>query len=323
MKRKFLIFALGVLMLTGCEKNVISKENFEKGLNNYIKSDTNAETYTAQLKDDKINVTYSDEEYTLTYNLKEEPTITYEVEIKKGISYEEYTTKTDAFSLPMLGYFAISDNKGVEPADYYTYYISTYLYGLFDAVDLEKESYIITDDTEGYDENDKIILTSEFGDKVIDYIKYNYDKDIKIKDEEYDTYSYELTTECSEKSCVFTSKLTVNTKADFSKINGYEEKVAKEGMDENITPETADYNIELVVGQSITISGKKLSGYEQTGMDIAEIEGNDSGYIFKATKPGVANGSFYIGEDSTRTYYLTVTEANDNDKPEDKTLKIK
>lgn len=55
---------------------------------------------------------------------------------------------------------------------------------MIDALDLEKEGYIITDDTERYEENDKIILTSEFGDKVIDYIKYTYDKDIKIKDEE-------------------------------------------------------------------------------------------------------------------------------------------
>lgn len=132
-----------------------------------------------------------------------------------------------------------------------------------------------------------------------------------------------MTTECSDKSCLFISKLVVNTKANFSKLNGYEEKLAKEDMDENIKPETVDYNIELAVGQSITISGKKLSGYEQTGMDIIEIEENASGYIFKATKPGVANGFFYIGEDSTRTYYLTVTESKDNNKIEDKTLKIK
>lgn len=323
MKRKLLVCTLGVLMLTGCGKEAISKENFENGLNNFIKSETNAETYTANIKDDKINVTYWDENYTLTYNLKEEPTITYEVEIKKGISYEEYTTKTSALSLPMLGYFAIADNKGIEPADYYTYFSNTYLDGMFDAVDLEKESYIITDDAEGYDESDKLILTSEFGNKVIDYIEYTYDKDIKIEDEEYDTYSYELTTECSDNSCVFTAKLTINTKADFSKINGYEEKIAKEGMDENITPENADYNIELVAGQSITISGKKLNGYEQTGMDIVEVEKNDSEYIFKATKAGVANGYFYIGEDSTRTYYLTVTEATGDDKIEDITLKIK
>lgn len=323
MKRKFLVCALGVLMLTGCGKDAISKEDFEKGLNNFINSETNAETYTAKIKDNKISVKYWDEDYTLAYNLKEEPTVTYEVEIKKGISYEEYTTKTDAFSLPMLGYFAIADNKGIKPADYYTYFSNTYLDGMFDAVDLEKESYIITDDAEGYDETDKLILTSEFGNKVIDYIEYTYDKDIKIEDEEYDTYYYELTTECSDDSCVFTAKLTINTNADFSKINGYEEKIAKEGMDENITPETADYNIELIVGQSITISGKNLNSYEQAGMDIVEIEENDSEYIFKATKAGVANGYFYIGEDSTRTYYLTVTEVDDNNKIEDITLKIK
>lgn len=123
MKRKFLVFVLGALMLTGCGKTAISKAYFEEGLNNFIKSDSNAETYAAKMEDDKINVTYWDEEYILTYNLKEEPTITYEVEIKKGISYEEYTTKIDALSLPMLGYFAIADIKGIDPVDYSSSFI--------------------------------------------------------------------------------------------------------------------------------------------------------------------------------------------------------
>lgn len=223
----------------------------------------------------------------------------------------------------MLGYFAIADAYGVDATDSYAYFAETYLDGMFDTIDENKESYIITDDADGYSDEDKIILTSEFGDKVIDYIKYTYDKDIKIEDKKYDTFTYELTTKCDENSCVFTAKLTINPEGKFTEIIGYADELAKENMDDSITPENADYHIELVVGESITISGKNLNGYDKSGMDIVEIDSLDSEYTFKAIKAGVANGYFYIGEEDSRTYYITVTESDKDNKIDDKTLTIK
>lgn len=322
MKRKLLFCLMGILLLVGCDKNTIEKD-FENGLNNFIESEVNEDQYEATLKNGKMIVTYYDEDYTLTYNLNNSPTITYEVEIKEGISYEDYAAKNQALSLPMLGYFALADTYGVDVTDSYIYFVETYLEGMFDTFDETKETYIITDDAEGYDSDDKIILTSEFGDKVIDYIKYTYDKNIKIEDKEYNTYTYELTTTCKKKSCVFTATLTVNSEGKFNEIIGYADKIAKENMDENITPENADYHIELVVGQSATINGDDLNGYDNSGMNIVEINSIDSGYEFKATKAGTANGNFYIGEEDSRTYYITVIEDNKNDKIEDIELTIK
>lgn len=323
MKRKILLCLMGILVLTGCGKDTIALEDFEKGLNNFIKSKVNEDTYEAKLEDGKMVVTYWDEDYTLTYNLKNDPTITYEVEIEKGISYDDYSTKNNTLSLPMLGYFAIADAYGVAADDSYAYFAETYLDGMFNVIDEDKESYIITDDVDEYSDNEKVILTSEFGEKVIDYIKYTYDKNIKIEDKKYDTFNYELTTKCDENSCVFTTKLTINPEGKFTEIMGYADELAKESMDESITPETADYHIELVVGESITISGEKLNGYDKSGMDIVEIDSLDSEYTFKATKAGIANGYFYIGEEDFRSYYITVTEADKNDKIENTTLTIK
>ena len=94
-------------------------------------------------------------------------------------------------------------------------------------------------------------------------------------------------------------------------------------MDEDITSENADYHIELVVGQKVTISGEELSGYDLSGMDIVEIEDLMPGYIFAAKKVGIANGQFYLGEDwdKTKTFYITVKEAS-SDNIEDLSLTI-
>lgn len=325
MKKRLLFCLMATLILTGCSKETIKETDFEKGLTNFIKSEANENGYAAKIDNGKMTITYEEEDYILTYDLKEEPTITYEIEIKEGISYDEYSAKTDALSLPMIGYFAIADTYGVDANDSSTYFYATYLEGMLDSIDWEKETYIITDDPEGFSSDDKIILISEFGDKVIEYIKDNYEDDIKIEDKENDTYTYELSAECEQESCTLTATLTVNPKGKFDEIKGYADELAKESMDENITSETADYHIELVVGQTITIKGKELSGYDLSGMDVVEVESLDSEYTFTAIKEGVANGQFYIGEEGedTRTFYLTVKEANKNDNIDDTSLTIK
>lgn len=315
MKKRILFCLMVVFILTGCGKGSLKEADFEKGLKNYIESEENTYGYEAKVDNGEILVTYDEEDYVLTYNLKDNPVITYEVEIEKGISYDEYSIKTDALSLPMLGYFATLDVYGVDVLDSTTYFYQTYFNGMMDSIDYEKETYIVVDDADEVETDANIILTSEFGDKVIEFIEYNYEKDLVIKDNDNDTYTYEVSATCGDESCVLTAKLTVNSEGNFDKIVGYADELAKESMDEDITSENADYHIELVVGQTINISGKKLSGYELSGMDIVDVESLDSDYTFYAKKSGVANGKFYIGEDSedVRTFYITVNESNNND----------
>lgn len=325
MKKRILFCLMVVLVLTGCGKGSLKEADFEKGLKNYIESEENTYGYEAKVDNGEILVTYDEEDYVLTYNLKGNPVITYEVEIEKGISYDEYSIKTDALSLPMLGYFATLDVYGVDVLDSTTYFYQTYFNGMMDSIDYEKETYIVVDDADEVETDANIILTSEFGDKVIEFIEYNYEKDLVIKDNENDTYTYEVSATCGDESCVLTAKLTVNSEGDFDKIVGYADELAKESMDEDITSENADYHIELVVGQTINISGKKLSGYELSGMDIVDVESLDSNYTFYAKKRGVANGKFYLGEDEedARTFYITVKEVDDDSDIEDISLKIK
>ena len=325
MKKRVLFCLAASLMLTGCGKETIKEEDFEKAINNYIDSEVNDNGYEAKLDNGKMTITYDDEDYLLSYNLKGNPVITYEVKIDKGISYDDYSAKVEAATFPMIGYFAIANTYGVEFEDSNAYFYMTYLAGMFNSIDEDKDTYIITDDAEGFDSDAKIILTSEFGDKVIEFMKDSYENDVKIEDEENNTYTYDLSAECGKKSCTLTASLTVNPEGDFDKIKGYADELAKENMDENITEDNADYNIELDIGQTVTISGKKLTGYDLSGMDIVEVEDLDSKYTFTAKKAGIANGNFYLDEDGedVRTFYLTVKESKKGNKVEDISLKIK
>jgi len=321
MKRKILLFLVSALLFTGCGKDTIALKDFEKGLEKFTKSEYSDESYEVNLKDGKMNINYNEENYTLDYNLKNNPTFTYEVKIEKGISYDDFLSKTEAISLPMIGYIASLDSFGVETEDATAYFLMTYIEGMMNYMD-EEEKYIIADSKEGIETDAEIILTSEFGDKVIEYVKSSSDKDIEIKDKENNTFEYKVTTECKETECIFKSVLTVNKDGKFDELKGYADEMAKENMDSEITLENADYNIELVVGQTLKVNGTELNGYEISGMDVLdEDENTEEGYIFKATKEGIANGRFYIGDSEEKTFYLTVSE-NKNDKAEDKLIVV-
>lgn len=316
MKNKLVLSLIISLLLVGCGKTTISESQLKEGLNKYLTSEYNDSECEATLNNGEMEVSCEDEKYTLTYNLKGNPTFTYETEVKEGISYDEYCSKEEGLTLPMLGYIASAYTFGVDIEDSATNFILTYFDGIMNYYD-SAEQYIIVDDAEGLETDAEVILTSEFGSKVIDYVKASYAEDITIKDEENDTFTYVLSAKCEEKSCKFTAKLTINAEAQFEKLNGYADELAKEEMYEEITPETADYHIELKVGQTMKITG--VNGYELSGMDVIEV---DNEYDFKATKEGIANGYLYVGEDDQKSIYVTVTKAKENEELTDKSLNI-
>jgi len=320
-KRLFLCLALILLVtvfLTGCGSKNITEKKLKEGLEKYINSEYNTSDYEVSLKDDKIIVTYDDKKYNLAYNIDENPIFTYEVKIEKGISYDDYYTKTENLSLPMLGYISSAYTYGVDIEDSSTYFALSYVDGMMDNYDGEGK-YIIVDDAEGLETDAEIILTSEFGDRVIDFINDSYEKGIKISDKENNTYTYELTANCEENSCQLVAELTVNQEGNFENIKEYADELAKENMYEEITPETADYHIELKIGQNIEINGKDLNGYELSGMNVVDVDGH---YTFTATSEGIANGYLYVGEETTKSIYITVTKPEKNEKFENKILNI-
>lgn len=318
MKKKIFSCLLIIFILTGCAKEAVTKENFEKGLNKYIESEYNDTGYEVKVEDKKIIVKTEDGEYELYYNLRGEPKFTRTITVEKGISYDEFSKQIETLSLPMLGYIAMAHNYGVAPVDSSTYFTFTYIAGLFDEQN-DEEIYTVVDDDIEVEGNTKVIRTSKFPERVIDYVNNVYGDDVDF-DDELETYEYTIESECTKKKCIIVSTLEVNPKANFQKLIGYAEAREREGMYKDITPETAKYNIELKVGQKIKISGKKLTGYDMTGMNIVEVTDE---YIFEATRVGVSNGYFYINEDDTRSFYITVTNPEEDEELKTKKLTVK
>lgn len=294
------------------------KNNFEKGLKEYINSEYNDSNLTYKIRDNIIVLTKDEEEHEIAFNLKGNPTFIKKITIEKGISYEEYSKKIESLSLPMVGYMAVTYNYGITPQDASTYYTFSYIKEMFDEYNNEKNYMIVDDDTETTP-GERIIKKSQFPNRVLDYVRNVYEDDIEIEDEA-ETYEFNIEATCNIKKCIIISKLEVNTRANFQNLVGYAEKREREGMYKNITPENAKYNIELKVGQKIKISGKKLTGYEKTGMNIIKVSDE---YIFEATRVGVANGYFYINEDDTRSFYITVTEPEEGEVLKTKKLTVK
>lgn len=321
--RKFMLFLLLSLLLVGCGKDVIKESDLQKSLDDYISSeDYNYNGYDARLDNNKIVVSYDEHEYELSYNLKDKPTFIYEAEIKKGISYDDFVLKTDALSLIKIGYIAALGTYDINAEDADAYFSSIYLDEMLRFY-YEDQKYIVLDDESEGEETFEVITVEEFGERVVEYVEGVYGDGLTIKDKENDTFTYDLTQNCKKDTCTITAKLTINPDAKFENVTGTVEKLEKDNMYEDITPENADYHIELKVGQTIKVTGNDLSGYDLSGMDVVNVEFLDSGYKFKATEEGISNGYFYVGEDEKRTIYVTVTKAEKNEKLENKTLKVK
>ncbi len=316
--KKIIISLIMLFLLTGCGKQAVTQENFEKGLNQYINSEYNDNELSTKIIKNKIIVTKNDKEYEVAYNLKGNPTFINKITVEKGISYEEYSELIESLSLPMLGYMAMAHNYGVSPKDSSTYFTFTYVAEMFDEAD-EEDTYVILDDDIEAPQGRRIIRTSTFPERVLEYVRNVYEDDIEFEDE-LETYEYSIEASCNLRKCEIISKLEVNPRANFQRLVGYAEAREREGMHKNITPENAKYNIELKVGQKIKISGKKLTGYEITGMNIVDVSGE---YTFEATRPGVANGYFHINEDDTRSFYITVTEPEQDEELKTKKLTVK
>lgn len=316
--KKIIISLIAVLFITGCGKVAMPQNNFEKGLQEYIDSEYNDSSLKTKIKDKIIVVTKDDEEYEVAFNLRGNPTFTSKVIVEKGISYDEYTKKIESLSLPMLGYMAIAYNYGVSPQDASTYFTFTYVSEMFDEAD-EEDAYVVVDDDIEVTGRKRVIRTSKFPERVLEYVRTTYEDDIDF-DDELETYEYSIEASCNIRKCEIISRLEVNPRANFQRLVGYAEAREREGMYKDITPETAKYNIELKVGQKIKISGKKLTGYEMTGMNVVDVSGE---YIFEATRPGVSNGYFYINEDDTRSFYITVTPNEQDEVLKTKKLTVK
>lgn len=327
----YLFFVLAFLCTNICYATVVTvtDENLKVALQKFVSSEANEENYNITVSNNVINVIADNESYNLNYDLTDKPTFSLEVPIQKGMSYEDFKKKTDNLILPMIGYIAVANIQGVEVEDARAYFLLSYLESALNGSFSTENSYIIVDDlnlSEGVTiektEDPKTIYTSEFGDRVIEYVNNMYKEKQSISDST-GINSYLLTIEkldTTDTSCKLVSKLSVNLETDFSKIIGYTDQLADSFMNSDITKENADLVVTLKVGQKCKIeSTDKITGYEFYGYDCIEL--NDDNTEITATSVGTKNGYLYVGE-GKKTIYVTVEENTENATLETITLKI-
>jgi len=212
----------------------VTKENLKEAFQKFVSSELNEDNYSISVADDVINITADNESHSLNYDLTDKPTFSIEIPIEKGMSYEEFKKTGEDLSLLLLGYLAVANIQGVEMEDAVHYFSFSYLGAALNGYYSTENSYSIVDDLnleEGVtiqkNDDPKTIYTSEFGDRVMEYVTATYPETQEVSDSD-GINSYVMMMErkdTTETSCKLVYTLRVNVDSDFSQLQGYAEKI--------------------------------------------------------------------------------------------------
>ena len=319
LKKFSLVFTIILLLIainTSYAAVPVTEDNLKSSLQKFSESEANEDNYNITVENGQINISVENQTYNIKYDLTAKPVFTMEIPIQLGMTYEDFTTKTDGLLLTMLGYVAVANVQGVEIEDASAYFLFSYLSGALANGGLSTEnSYVIVDDlnmSEGVTiertDDPKMIYTSEFGNKVMEYVNNMYNEKQTASDSNgINSYVFSVErTEVTDTSCKLLSTLTVNTDDDYSQIKGYAEQAGDSFLGSDVTEENAEFVVNLKVGQKCKINtNERITGHELNSNNC--IEFNEDSTEFKATEVGSTNGYIYIGEEK-RSIYVTVEE---------------
>lgn len=233
-----LIFALvssNLYMRVYAAQVAVTKENLSESLKKIESSEWNEEGYTITVSDNVITVKSEESTYDLSYDLTGKPTFSIEVSVGNGMTYDKFKEETDKLNLPLLGYLATANIQGVEYEDAILYFTMYYAGESLNNSGASSNQYVIIDDTkssEGVtinrDENDtNTIYVSEFGEHVMEYTNSLYKDNFSVADTRgINSFVWEYSKkDVTDSSCKIVSTLSVNIDADFSKLDGYTDKM--------------------------------------------------------------------------------------------------
>ena len=326
----FIYTFFSICNLSYANTKKITKEDLSNSLEKFSNSEYNSlKISNISIEDNVINFMMDNEKYSLNYDLTDKPTFSTECIIEKGMTYEEFNNKIDNLSVVLLGYVAIADIHGANIKDACIYFPLSLLGNLANSSSSTNNFYTIIDDStllEGATvektDDPQVIYTSEFENRIMEYVNKIYDKKQVLSDES-GINSYLLTiekTDTTDTSCKIKYTLSIKNDADFSKIAGITDQIADSFINKDITKENADLVVTLKVGQKCKFeSNEKITGYEHSGYDC--IERNEDNTIITAKSVGIQNGYLYIGNQK-KSIYITVEENTDNSTLETIILKI-
>ena len=335
--KKMIIVFIVVFLVIGFSLNSyaagvpVTKQNLNESLQKLLKLPEIEGISKIVVEDKNIMITMDGKELILSYDLTGKPTFTYEFQVKEGMSYDVFKEEIEKLSFPLSGYAGVANVQGADIGNALEYASMIVLKNELKDLNSNSVSYMIVDDTnlkdgvktDNSDSNINTIYVSEFGSRVMEYVNDVYkDKDI-ISDKTEGIDSFEMIIEKKETtptSCKLSSTVTVNTDADFSKINEYENTTF---LDKEITKENADYVVDLNVGQKCRFeSEEKIKGHEIQGADFKCEKINENCLEITGNRKGVSNGYIYL-ESERKSFYITTTDNEQDKNLTTKVIKIK
>ena len=319
MKKTLIAFLIFVIIIANLLTTLsfatavaVTDENLNESLQKVTTSGFSDEKLTFSVENGIITVTSGDSICEISYDLTNNPTFTYTANIEQGMSYADYKEVKDNLLMPIVGYIAVADIQGVSTKDSTSYIVMDLLFSSLSS--LNSSGYVIDEEEPGVEvEGDNVIKASDFADHVMQVVNSEYAETSSHSDE-YETY--EITTErqdVTETSCKLVSTLEVNLDADFTKLNGYADKMIESFMFSEITEQNADYFIKLKVGQKCNfISSEDIIGHEVAGS--ASLEFSDENDSITAESAGKANGYIYVGSENNKKSFYIIVEENTNNE---------
>ena len=254
MKKLLIISLLMFIILTSIFSNILLgvtvteeglensfKKLIEESKNNSTDMELTDESLTMSIDKDKKQIIFSGEDnnYAVYYDLSDNPTFSVKTTVNNTTTYDEWEKKQEEISSLMILYALVADLNGVSIEDSVMYYVMATIGSALSSDTSATSKYYIVDDRETdsadmsvtVNEQNKIqILASEFQNYAVEYVKDVYSSNSVITDSEVNnTFKYVgKVIESSEDSCTIQTDLTIYADADFSKINGYADKLTSD-----------------------------------------------------------------------------------------------
>lgn len=276
MLKKFLslFLVLSLIFCNLCMTSVfassvsITDKTLESAFQKLVSSESNDKNYKVKVEDKNIYVSSDDGDYTIAYDLTNNPMFSYTLDVEKGMDYNTFKQGTDNLSSLMIAYMAIANLHGIDFEDSGLYFSMCILTAAFSQISSEniKNSYTIVPDGTSVTGDLIVIKESEFGNRVMEYVNAVYEEKTSIKDTEGGINSFEWTTErkdVTSNSCKLVSTLKINLEADFSQLKGYKDKLEDSFMgndneDESEQSKPANNTFPDVIGTKYEDAVKNL-----------------------------------------------------------------
>lgn len=249
--KKILIICLLIVVIfttiSYAESVKVTEENLKSTFEKHKDSFASLGISSISVSNDTINSRIEDLNFAMKYDLTNNPIFTCEATINKGMTYDEFEKQTNGCGkLHMSAFIAVANIQGVELSNAMSYYIASIMNGSFSLTD---SKYMIVDPAPGVtitpSEGTEIILMSEFGDKVMEYVNEVY-KDKYTKTDNTYTQTIERK-DVTDTSCKIVYMLEINTDALYSEVNkdGFSDKNQTSDEENNINQNvnSSDNNI--------------------------------------------------------------------------------